>query len=133
VSLAIPGLRAEGSAGREEIGQQALPGVVVPDAWQGAAGAGKVAEPWLGTFGDPHLEQLVGEAFAYNPDLQLAAARVEEAAANVTAAEAVSDLSSMHLDAEAASSAATSRHVRRAAARNVGNGRMGPAAIRAAR
>ncbi|HTK98549.1 MAG TPA: efflux transporter outer membrane subunit [Pseudomonadales bacterium] len=86
VSLAIQACALKDPPAREEIGQQALPGVVVPDAWQGAAGAGKVAEPWLGTFGDPHLEQLVGEAFAYNPDLQLAAARVEEAAANVTAA-----------------------------------------------
>ena len=58
----------------------------MPDAWQGVSGSGGVAEPWLGTFSDPHLEQLVGEAIAYNPDLRLAAARVEEAAANVTAA-----------------------------------------------
>ena len=48
--------------------------------------AARSLEPWLATFADPRLEQLVGEAFAYNPDLKLAAARVDEAAANVTAA-----------------------------------------------
>ena len=85
-SFALQACALKDPPAREEIVQQALPGVVVPDVWQGVAGAGGVAEPWLGTFSDPHLEQLVGEAIAYNPDLRLAAARVEEAAANVTAA-----------------------------------------------
>jgi len=35
---------------------------------------------WLATFNDPQLESLVREALVYNLDLQLAAARVEQAA-----------------------------------------------------
>ena len=69
-----------------EVAQEALPGVAVPDAWQTAAASVQIVQPWLDTFADPHLVELVGEAFAYNPDLKLAAARVEEATANVTAA-----------------------------------------------
>ncbi len=84
--LALSACALKDPPSRDEIGRQALPGVAVPDAWAGRAAAGTIVEPWLGTFGDPRLAQLVGEAFAYNPDLSLAAARVEEAAANVTAA-----------------------------------------------
>ena len=85
-SLGLGGCALKDPPAHEEVVQEALPGVVVPGAWQGHVGNQKVLEPWLGTFSDPRLDQLVGEAFAYNPDLKVAAARVEEAAANVTAA-----------------------------------------------
>jgi NodT family efflux transporter outer membrane factor (OMF) lipoprotein len=60
---------------------QALPGVQVPGTWATAAATGAVVEPWLASFQDARLEALVGEALAYNPDLKVAAARVEQATA----------------------------------------------------
>ena len=50
--------------------------------------AGAVGDRWLATFNDPQLDALVQEALAYNPDLQVAAARVEQAAAYVKVAGA---------------------------------------------
>ena len=67
---------------------EALPGVVMPDQWtaQGDA-AGAVAGAWLATFADPRLEALVAEALANNPDLRVAAARVQVAAEYVQLAD----------------------------------------------
>jgi outer membrane protein, multidrug efflux system len=58
----------------------------IPPAWAGSAAAGEVADGWLGTFNDTQLEDLVAEAVAYNADLRAAAARVQQAAAQVEAA-----------------------------------------------
>jgi len=58
-----------------------LAGVEIPEAWRSGAAPGAVTEPWLRTFDDARLEALVSDALAYNPDLLLAAARVDEAAA----------------------------------------------------
>ena len=66
---------------RSEFYGQALPGVQVPGTWAAAATTGAVVEPWLASFQDARLEALVGEALAYNPDLKVAAARVEQATA----------------------------------------------------
>ena len=49
-------------------------------------GGAPVADDWLATFDDPRLNALVEEALANNPDLKVAAARVEQAAAYVEAA-----------------------------------------------
>ena len=73
---------------RTEFYSQALPGVEVPATWAAAATNGAVVAPWLTSFQDPRLEALVGEALAYNPDLQVAAARVEQATAGLKAAGA---------------------------------------------
>lgn len=68
-----------------ELRQQALPHTAVPPAWAAsaasatAAASRPVANRWLATFHDPALEALVAEALAYNADLQVAAARVEQA------------------------------------------------------
>ena len=72
----------------EDYRAEALPGVVVPDQWtaQGAA-AGSVAGTWLATFADPRLEALVAEAIVKNPDLRVAAARVEVASEYVQLAD----------------------------------------------
>jgi NodT family efflux transporter outer membrane factor (OMF) lipoprotein len=70
--------------GHEDLQGQALPNLKAPSAWVAGGGApGAVADRWLAAFADPPLETLVAEALAYNPDLQVAAARVEQAAAYV--------------------------------------------------
>jgi NodT family efflux transporter outer membrane factor (OMF) lipoprotein len=72
---------------RTDVQRDALPGVVTPDAWKsGNATAAAVQASWLGTFGDPKLDALVAEALANNPDLKVAAARIEKAAAYVDSA-----------------------------------------------
>jgi NodT family efflux transporter outer membrane factor (OMF) lipoprotein len=69
--------------------EQALPNLKVPQAWSAQPGSAQsVADGWLTLFGDPQLEALVREALAYNPDLQVAASRVEQAAGYVKAAGA---------------------------------------------
>lgn len=68
--------------------RQALPGVTTPPGWQSpGATAGPVEDHWLAGFGDQRLDALVAEALANSPDLQVAAARVEQAAAYVQGAE----------------------------------------------
>jgi outer membrane protein, multidrug efflux system len=66
-----------------------LPNTQVPGQWTGSATKpGPVVNGWLTEFRDPQLEKLVAEAMAYNPDLQIAAARVEAAEASARAAGA---------------------------------------------
>lgn len=65
----------------DEIRAQSLPNLKTPGAWNGAtAPSGVVRDSWLATFNDPALDALVAEALAYNADLMVAAARVEQAA-----------------------------------------------------
>ncbi|HEX5650603.1 MAG TPA: hypothetical protein VFX69_13180, partial [Steroidobacteraceae bacterium] len=56
---------------------EALPALQVPGAWTGGEVSGAVATSWLASFGDARLEALVTEAIAHNPDLRVAAARVQ--------------------------------------------------------
>jgi multidrug efflux system outer membrane protein len=58
---------------------ESLPKVAVPDKWVGASGAGEVTDNWLASFHDDQLAAAVAEAIANNPDLQVGAARVEQA------------------------------------------------------
>ena len=74
---------------RDELRQQALPNLTVPAQWAEKGGAaGAVANGWLAAFNDPRLDALVREAIANNPDLRVAAARVEQAAGYVRLAGA---------------------------------------------
>jgi outer membrane protein, multidrug efflux system len=60
---------------------QALPNLAVPAQWMEKGGAAApVVNGWLAEFQDPRLDALVREAVANNPDLRVAAARVEQAA-----------------------------------------------------
>jgi multidrug efflux system outer membrane protein len=60
--------------------QQAMPTVAVPNDWTASgAGAGTVADNWLTTFRDRDLDAAVAEAVVSNPDLRVAASRVEQA------------------------------------------------------
>jgi len=71
-----------------DIRPQALPNAAVPAQWglEGAA-TGPVAGNWLATFEDARLQALVTEAMVYNPDLRVAAARVEVASEYVNVAD----------------------------------------------
>lgn len=74
---------------RSAVLHEALPGLVTPDGWRArGAAAGAVENRWLAGFADPRLDALVVEALANNPDLRVAAARVEQAAAYVESAAA---------------------------------------------
>lgn len=74
----------------EATAEQALPNLQVPEKWSepGALAEQTRAGGWLASFHDAQLEALVREALANNPDLQVAAARVEQAAGYVKAAGA---------------------------------------------
>jgi NodT family efflux transporter outer membrane factor (OMF) lipoprotein len=72
-----------------ELQKESLPHTAVPAAWKAGGGvAAPVADRWLASFDDPALSALVAEALAYNADLQVAAARVDQAAAYVKVANA---------------------------------------------
>lgn len=76
---------------RAEIHQQSstLTNLALTNAWRGAPVlAGAVQDNWLATFGDDQLKELVAEALKNNPDLHMAATRVEQAAQYVLMAKA---------------------------------------------
>ena len=74
--------------GGDEIREQALGRVAIPPNWSAQASAAQVEDGWLSTFNDPTLSRLVYEALANNPDLLMAAARVEQANAQLDIAQA---------------------------------------------
>lgn len=57
------------------------PKVDTPEQWPGTASAESIPAAWWKAYGDPVLERMVGDALAYNTDLSLAIARVDEARA----------------------------------------------------
>jgi multidrug efflux system outer membrane protein len=70
-----------------DLQRDSLPHTQVPASWKAAgATSAPLAEPWLASFNDPALSALVDEALAFNADLQVAAARVEQAAGLVKVA-----------------------------------------------
>jgi len=88
VLAALAGCALKPSPKPEDIRPQAMPNVAVPGQWatEGAA-ASPVAGNWLATFDDARLHALVTEAIAYNPDLRVAATRVEVASEYVNIAD----------------------------------------------
>jgi multidrug efflux system outer membrane protein len=64
------------------------PEVQVPAAWPGQSTDAPIAVRWWSLYSDPHLDLLVEEALAHNTDLRVAAARVDEARAQLTIARA---------------------------------------------
>ena len=83
-------LRAEGAARARRAGEAgaAEPAGAARSGARAGRRPGAVGDGWLAAFNDPQLDALVQEALAYNPDLQVAAARVEQAAAFVKVAGA---------------------------------------------
>jgi NodT family efflux transporter outer membrane factor (OMF) lipoprotein len=76
---------------REEIFQQGgtLEALPLDQAWKAAATSSEpIQDNWLATFDDAELNALVEEALANNPDLRVAATRVEQAAQYVEMAKA---------------------------------------------
>src|SRR5215471_10509604 len=74
---------------RDDIRKEALPNLAAPGNWTAKGGAqAPVVNGWLAGFNDPQLEALVKEALEFNPDLRVAAARVEQPAAYAKAAGA---------------------------------------------
>jgi NodT family efflux transporter outer membrane factor (OMF) lipoprotein len=73
----------------DELRPQALPNLKIPERWTEQGGAvGSAEKGWLAAFSDPTLDALVREAIENNPDLRVAAARVEQAASYVKLAGA---------------------------------------------
>jgi len=66
---------------------EALANARAPGAWSSpVTGPGDVESGWLAKVADPQLTAFVAEGLAYNADLRMAAARVEEAQAHVKVA-----------------------------------------------
>src|SRR5215204_3092379 len=67
---------------------EALPNLVLPERFGTDADvAGTVAGGWAARFNDPRLDALIAEAVEHNPDLLVAAARIEVAAQYVEVAD----------------------------------------------
>lgn len=73
----------------EEIRESALQGTEIRTEWSaGRPAAGPISDYWLQSFADPRLDALVDEAILRNPDLRVAATRVEQSAAYADIARA---------------------------------------------
>ena len=72
----------------DDLAKSAMPDVTPPAQWTSGGASGTVADNWLATLNEPRLDALVQEAIAHNPDLRVAAARVEAASASLRAAKA---------------------------------------------
>jgi multidrug efflux system outer membrane protein len=89
LAAALAGCALNPPPNSSELQRDALPHTAVPAAWKAGGGAAApVADRWLASFNDPVLSALVDEAMVYNADLQVAAARVEQAAGYVKVASA---------------------------------------------
>jgi NodT family efflux transporter outer membrane factor (OMF) lipoprotein len=73
-----------------EIHQQSgtLTNFALTNAWKAGGSPGLIVDNWLATFGDAQLTALVHEAMTNNPDLRVAATRVEQAGQYVELAKA---------------------------------------------
>jgi outer membrane protein, multidrug efflux system len=91
LTLPIAALLAAGCAlqpppSPSDIQAQSLANLKQPPNWVSGGVAGPIAHNWVAAFNDPALNSLVREAIAYNPDLRIAAARIEQAAGYAKAA-----------------------------------------------
>ncbi len=89
VAAAVAGCALKPPPDPAQVRRDALPNAARPAQWtaKGAA-SGAVGDGWLATFRDAQLEALVREAIEFNPDLRIAAGRVEEAAGHARLAGA---------------------------------------------
>jgi NodT family efflux transporter outer membrane factor (OMF) lipoprotein len=89
-SAAMPACKTDSPPTREEIqAQTLLKDMPATRPWAAVnAAPGEIQDNWLATFNDPQLTLLVDEAIRNNPDLSVAAARIEQAAGYVEQAKA---------------------------------------------
>ena len=80
LAVLASGCRTKPPPTGEEIRQSALPQVVMPQAWKAASTPeGAIQDDWLASFEDAQLTALAKEAVSNNPDLRVAAIRIEQA------------------------------------------------------
>ena len=87
-ACALAGCALAPAPERESMQKDALPNVKVPARYAAGGTPAAVRDDWLGEFRDAELEALVKEAVAYNADLRVAQARVEQASAYLKASGA---------------------------------------------
>jgi outer membrane protein, multidrug efflux system len=90
IAFALTACAVEPPPPADEVRRQAMPNVAIDrPSWAAAAAVSgePVQQDWLQTFNDPQLDALVKEAIANNPDLRVAAARVEQAAQSLIIAQ----------------------------------------------
>lgn len=81
-ALTLAGCALQPPPTAADIQAQSMQNVKAPAQWtSGGGAAASVKDGWLAAFSDAQLDTLVREAIAYNADLQIAAARMEQAAA----------------------------------------------------
>lgn len=85
LALAAGGCALQSPPKGTDLRAQSLPNASLPESWKAGAPSGQFADGWLARFNDPQLVAMVDEAMAHNPDLKMAAARIEQASAIVTA------------------------------------------------
>jgi NodT family efflux transporter outer membrane factor (OMF) lipoprotein len=73
---------------RTALQAEALPNTKVPASYAAGGVVAPVRDEWITEFRDPELDALVKEALAYNADLRVAQARVEQAAGYLRASGA---------------------------------------------
>jgi len=89
VALCAAGCALQPPPKPEETRAQALGATEVEKPWRAAEPvAGTVQDNWLASFGDAQLNALVAEAVQRNPDLRVAATRVQQATEQLRIAEA---------------------------------------------
>lgn len=88
IAATLAGCALKAPPPRGEVVKQALPNFKVPEKYVQPSEAAAIQHGWLAAFNDAQLDALVREALANNPDLQIAAARVEQAASFVKVAGA---------------------------------------------
>ena len=89
-TLFVAGCATKSPPTRAEIQQQSgtISSLTPASAWKAGGVEGNISDNWLATFNDPQLDTLVREAIANNPDLRIAATRVEQASQYVELAKA---------------------------------------------
>ena len=76
----VAGCALQSPPSRDDLQRDTLVHTAVPGAFKAGDMTGTLPPAtWLATFDDPALSPLVSEALAHNTDLQIAAARVEQA------------------------------------------------------
>jgi outer membrane protein, multidrug efflux system len=89
-ALFIAGCVTKAPPTRAEIQKQAgaISALTPESTWKAGGVEGNISDNWLAGFNDPQLDALVREAVASNPDLRVAATKVEQASQYVELAKA---------------------------------------------